>query len=117
MTDEHQQPYDSSLMVSLFLPGAQYEQTYSVEVIRPTRRADKVCKIRYHDRPHILHLEFESGSDSGMAERLLVYHAGILEEYHLPVISMVVYLFRTSMVESPFREESGQEELLTFHFR
>jgi hypothetical protein len=62
-------------------------------------------------------LEFESGADSDMAPRLLTYHAVIFQDHHLPVISLIVYLFRTSMAESPLQEISGQEELLTFHFR
>ncbi|HKF35746.1 MAG TPA: hypothetical protein VKB35_02500, partial [Ktedonobacteraceae bacterium] len=52
-----------------------------------------------------------------MAPRLLTYHAVIFQDHHLPVISLIVYLFHTSMAESPLREVSGQEELLTFRFR
>ncbi len=128
MTDEQQrQPYDSSLKALVqeqaaeilpnFLPGAIFEQTLDIEIIRPTMRADKVYRVQYRDQPHILHLEFESGADSDMAPRLLTYHAVIFQDHHLPVISLIVYLFRTSMAESPLQEISGQEELLTFRFR
>lgn len=127
MSEEQQQPYDSSLKALVqeqaaeilphFLPGVVFEQTLDVEIIRPTMRADKVFRVQYRGQPHILHLEFESGSDGQMAPRLLTYHAVIYQEHLLPVISMIVYLFRTSMVESPHRETSGQEELLTFRFR
>jgi hypothetical protein len=128
MTDEQQrQPYDSSLKALVqeqaaeilpnFLPGAIFEQTLDIEIIRPTMRADKVYRVQYREQPHILHLEFESGADSDMAPRLLTYHAVIFQDHHLPVTALIVYLFRTSMAESPLQEISGQEELLTFHFR
>jgi len=100
----------------VFLPGALYEDTLNVEIIRPAMRVDKVFKVMYREVDHIFHLEFESGSDSDMPSRLLAYHAVLYQEHHLPVISMIVYPFRTKMAVSPWREMSGEEELLTFHF-
>ena|SRR5215469_3168892 len=120
------QAYDASLkalvqeqardILPVFLPGALYEDTLNVEIIRPAMRVDKVFKVMYREVDHIFHLEFESGSDSDMPSRLLAYHAVLYQEHHLPVISMIVYPFRTKMAVSPWREMSGEEELLTFHF-
>jgi len=122
-----QQPYDSSLkalfqeeaagVIPLFLPGARFVEVCDVEVIRPTMRVDRVYKVQYRGKPHIFHLEFETGSDSDMAYRMLLYHVGIYAEHRIPVISIIVYPFRTSIAESPLREISENEELLTFHFR
>ena len=58
MTDEQQrQPYDSSLKALVqeqaaeilpnFLPGAIFELTLDIEIIRPTMRADKVYRVQY----------------------------------------------------------------------
>ncbi|MBV9688769.1 MAG: hypothetical protein JO202_03555 [Ktedonobacteraceae bacterium] len=52
-----------------------------------------------------------------MAQRLLVYHADLLYDYNRPVISLVVYLFKTMVAEPPFKEMSGSEELLSFKYR
>ena len=120
------QAYDSSLkdliqqqardILPLLLPGAVYEETLNVELIRSTMRVDKVYKIKYQAEDHILHLEFESDADSDMASRLLAYNSMLYRDYHLPVLSMIVYPFRVKMAESPLRITSKQQELLTFHF-
>ena len=121
-----QQPYDN-LMKSLFagneqqainafLPGAEYLETLNVEVLRTPMRVDCAYKIVYKHLDHILHVEFESGSNPRMAARLHNYHAHLHYTHDLPVISVVIYLFPTTMVKSPFREMSGDEEIVTFRF-
>ena len=65
---------------------------------------------------HILHLEFETNSDGDMDLRLLEYHAFFWRKYKLPVLSLIVYPFPTTVVESPLEEKSGNEILLTFKF-
>ena len=44
-------------------------------------------------------------------------HGELLLEYLQPVISMVVYLFKSDVVEPHLKEMSGDEELLNFRFR
>src|SRR5437660_2740515 len=120
------QSYDSSLkalvqqqapdMLPLFLPGVVYEETLNVEVIRPTMRVDKVYKVGYRGTEHILHLEFESGADSHMCSRLLAYNSMLYLDHRLPVISMIIYTFRTKMAESPLLVMSGEEAIVTFNF-
>ncbi|MDQ6659778.1 MAG: hypothetical protein M3Z24_02290, partial [Chloroflexota bacterium] len=39
------------------------------------------------------------------------------DKHRKPVISMIIYPFETSIPEPPFREMSGEEALLTFHYR
>lgn len=84
---------------------------------RTTLKADLVYNIRYRDKPHVLNMELQTDDDSDMAIRMLKYHVGLYDKHRLPVISMVIYLFETSIVQSPFREMSGEEKLLIFHFR
>ena len=80
-------------------------------------RADLVYLIQYRGGPHILNLELQTDADSDMAYRMLLYHVELFGKYRLPVISMVMYPFEASIPEPVFREESGQETLLTFHHR
>ncbi|GHO92411.1 hypothetical protein KSF_024590 [Reticulibacter mediterranei] len=129
--DEEQQgqsqTYDASMkelvdrqvkdIVAALLPGASYEDTLNVEIARPLMRTDKVYIIVYRGKKHILHLEFESGKNKRMGARMLAYNAALHLKYNLPVISIVVYLFKTSMAISPFVLEGGDGTITTFHFR
>ncbi|MHB8596771.1 MAG: RpnC/YadD family protein [Ktedonobacteraceae bacterium] len=124
---DQQQPYDNLLkslfegqekqLLPYFLPGAEYLATLNVEVIRPPLRVDRVYKVKYKGKRTIVHLEFESGSNNDMADRLLEYHAYLRRKYTLTVISIIVYPFPTKMVESPLREKLEEQDILIFHFR
>ena len=103
-------------ILPLLLPGAIYERTLTVEQIRPTVRMDKVFKMVYHEQEHILHLEFQIGYDKQLAARLLAYNAGLYRDYHLPVITIVMYPFEVTMAVPPLSIKSGQEEILSFRF-
>ncbi|HEX7733717.1 MAG TPA: hypothetical protein VF458_02595, partial [Ktedonobacteraceae bacterium] len=46
----------------------------------------------------------------------LDYHVYFLKEYKLPVLSLLIYAFPTTVVESPLIEKSGDEVTLTFKF-
>ncbi len=121
------QPYDHALkslmddraaeIIPQLLPEAELVIEQNVEIKRELLRADLVYLIQYKGDPHILNLELQTGSDSEMAQRLLLYHVELHLEYKLPVISVVLYLFETSVPEPPYKEASGDEELLTFHYR
>jgi predicted transposase YdaD len=123
---QYQQPYDSSIksllegsaaeMLPHLLPGAEFVEERNIEVLKPPLRTDRVYLIRYRGQLHILHIELETGADSDMDIRLLVYHVLLFAKYRLPVISIIMYPFRTSIVESPLREMSGQDVLLMFNF-
>lgn len=121
------QQYDTSLkgwvqkqpvqILPELLPGAMYIEDLDIERIKPPMRVDRVFKIWYRNKLHIFHLEFETGADMKNPLRLLAYNALLSYEYELPVISMIVYPFRTAMATSPLVIKSEEEELLTFHFR
>ena len=122
-----QQPYDNALKSLLegqeaqilphILPEAVYQETYTIEVVRNILRTDRVYKILYKGESHILHLEFETSSNQIMGLRLLDYHAYLLRKYEIPVISIIIYPFRTALATSPLVERSAGETILTFHFR
>jgi predicted transposase YdaD len=123
----YQQPYDTSMKAMLqedapeivpqILPGAIFIDALDIEVLPAVVRADQVYQILYHNVPHILHLEFQSTSDAEMAERLLHYHVGLLDRHKRPVISIVIYLFECPTPTPPFRELSGNREILTFYYQ
>ena len=120
------QQYDTTLkdwlrqeagrVLPILLPGAVYEETLSVELIRPTIRADKVFKVVYNDEECIFHTEFESGSDTHMAARLLAYNAILYDDHNMPVISMIIYPFRTKMATSPLEIQTKDKKIITFRF-
>ncbi|MBA2679332.1 MAG: hypothetical protein H0U76_13160 [Ktedonobacteraceae bacterium] len=124
---EQQQPFDNALKSLLegqeaqilqhILPGAIYQETYSIEAVRTILRTDRVYKMLYYGTPHILHLEFQTRVEKDMAARLLEYHAYFYHKYGMPVISIVVYPFRTAMAISPLEETSNGEIILSFAFR
>ncbi len=52
-----------------------------------------------------------------MSSRLLVYNAVLYNEHELPVISIIVYPFRTRLAQSPLHIRTKRDEILTFHFK
>ena len=125
--DGQQQPYDSSFkgwlhahvqsFVPLFLEGAGIEGELNTEILRPPLRTDAVYFMNYRKQPHTLQVEIQSVAERDLVMRLLVYHVLLLREYGRPVISVILYPFKTSMASSPFLEMSGKEELLRLNYR
>ncbi|MBV9231811.1 MAG: hypothetical protein JOZ18_21055 [Chloroflexi bacterium] len=126
MRQHDQQPYDSSVkaifqedtasILPHILEGAEFIDVLDIEVMRPPMRADRAYRIKYDDNLRILILEFQAGEDDDIAYRLLIYRAILWRDYKLPVISMIVYLFRAKMPESPLTDSSENDLPLTFHF-
>src|SRR2546421_1190902 len=126
MSKQHQ-PYDSALK-SLFgneaaeilpniLPGSEFISEQNIENGRTTLKPDLVYNIQYGGKPHILNMELQTGADGDMALRLLKYHVGLYDKHRIPVISMVMYPFETSIPVSPFQEMSGKEVLLALYYK
>lgn len=128
MTNESQsQPYDSALkslvdehaaeMIPEILPDSLFISELNAEIARTNLRPDLVYQIQRKGKPHILNLELQTDKDSDMAYRMLVYHVELYGKHRLPVISMVIYPFETSIPEPVFREEGADEILLEFEHR
>jgi hypothetical protein len=103
-------------VLPLFLPGASYEETLEVEIIRPTLRADKVFKGKYLGDESLFNVEFQTNTDNNLLSRLLVYNSVLYRDHGLPVISIIIYPFRTTMAESPLVISSGKKNIITFDF-
>jgi hypothetical protein len=121
------QPYDSALK-SLFgneaaeilpnlLPGSEFISEQNIEVDRTTLKPDLVYNIQYKGETHILNMELQTGADGDMALRLLKYHVGLYDKHRIPVISMVMYPFETTIPVPPFQEMSGEEVLLALYYK
>src|SRR5690242_17811390 len=118
------QPYDSSTkgilhkygpdLIPYLLPGATYLETLNIEVVRPTMRADRVYRVIYRGREHILHLEFQTSYDRHLPARLLTYNSILYQDYKLPVITVVIYTFETTLAISPLVISSDEEEIIRF---
>ena len=122
-----QQPYDSTLksllrdqaeeLLSLFVEGAEYQDELSEESLKPPLRADRVYLVTYRGKLHVLHIELETATDSEIGERLLEYFGILYRKYKRPMISLVLYPFRTRLPESPLRVTVGDDDVLIFHYR
>ena len=128
MSNESQrQPYDSALkslmedhaaeMLPERHPESRLISEQNAELARTNLRPDLVYLIEYKGKQRILNLELQTNEDSDMAFRMLLYHVELFGKYRLPVISMVMYPFETTIPEPVFREESGDETLLVFQHR
>jgi hypothetical protein len=121
------QPYDNALkalmgdhaaeVIPEFIPEAAVIIEQNNEIKQENLHADLVYFIHYENELHVLNMELQTSSDSDMPARMLRYHVGLHLDYNLPVISVILYLFETSIPTSPYREMSGQKEQLTFHYR
>jgi predicted transposase YdaD len=128
-TDTRQQPYDNLLkrllehqplaIIPFLLPEGDITivEELNIEVLLPPRRTDRVYKALYNRELHILHLEVETSANHNMDKRLLVYHALLLEKYNLPIISIIIYPFKTVPVTSPLKESDADGEILSFRYR
>ncbi len=48
---------------------------------------------------------------------MLSYHVGLLRKHNLPVISVILYPFETTLPVPPFIERSSKKELLRFDYQ
>jgi hypothetical protein len=104
-------------MIPYLLPGATYVKTLNIEIVRPTMRADRVYRVSYRGQDHILHLEFQTSYDADLPARLLVYNSVLYQDYKLPVISVVIYSFQTTIAIPPLVIRSDDEEIIKFNYR
>ena len=123
---QQNQPYDTSLksfleglatqVIPELLSGAEVDEELNGEILKPPLRADRIYRIRYKGERCILQVELETQANSKMAHRLLEYYGILFRKYGKPIISVVIYPFRTTIPESPLRIVVGSEDVLTFHF-
>src|SRR5712692_2508552 len=89
------------------LPEAVYINEENIEIDRTTLRTDLVYRIEYQGELSILDLELQTDADPDMPLRMLKYHVGLYDKHRIPVISVVLYPFKTSIPQPLFEEKSG----------
>jgi len=90
----------------------------NIEALIPPRRNDRVYRIPYKEQMHVVGVEIETSPRTIIPVRLLIYHSLHIEKYYgQPIISMILFPFRTPIPGSPFRATNGDGESVTFHFR
>lgn len=120
------QPYDNDIkalfgqdgahIVPELIAEAQVLAAHNVEVDRSKLKVDLVFRILYQGILAILNIELQSGPDSAMGSRVLQYLVGLHDFYQLPVICVVIYLFRCSVVESPYVIKCGDRTSLILNY-
>jgi len=121
------QPYDSLVkhlfrsearkIVHLLLPGAELVGDVNIEIDRSTLRVDLALKIRYKGVLAILHIEAQSGEDEDMEKRMSIYNAGLHSTHGLPVISILLYLFKCKTVKSPYHVKCADLKCSSCYYR
>src|SRR4051812_12641605 len=62
------------------------------------REIDMLYRIALPDGgERIVHIEWQAVNDGNMCERMLLYHAMILNSYKIPVTGVVIYIGNTKM--------------------
>lgn len=120
------QPYDSLVkhlfrneadkIVPILLQGAELVSHKNVEVNRSTLRVDLALKIRYCEEPAIFHFEAQSDEDQHMEKRMSIYNAGLHSTYGLPVISILLYLFKCATVEPSYHVTCAGRKCLSCYY-
>jgi hypothetical protein len=122
--ESQQQPYDRALkslmedhaaeMVPELVPGARFIEEKNNELTRLNLRADIVYLIEYKGELRILNMELQTDAEKNMAFRMLVYNLELYDKYQLPVISVVLYPFETSIPEPVFQTEASSKTRIRF---
>jgi hypothetical protein len=122
--ESQQQPYDRALkslmedhaaeMVPELVPGARFIEEKNNELTRLNLRADIVYLIEYNGELRILNMELQTDAEKNMAFRMLMYHLELYDKYELPVISVVLYPFETSIPEPVFQTEGSSKTRIRF---
>ena len=108
---------DGAKIIPELIPGVQVEAAYNIEIDRSKLKADLVFKILYKGLLAILNLEMQSGKDSYIGARLLQYIAGLRDFYKdLPILCVVIYLFKCQVEMPPYIIECADKRSIVFDY-
>src|SRR6266852_829278 len=110
---------DPQAFVTWLFPGGTFSGERPHELKHWTLEVDAPLEVIANEQEMLLHLEFQTYNDPGMAERLLRYNVLARSEHKLPVLSCVIYLLKDG--EAPpsplsWKLPNGQE-VLQFHYQ
>jgi len=98
------------------IPGVEFISECNIELDRTIIKPDLVFRGRLQGELAIINMELQSNEDTTMEQRLLLYHAALHHKHKLPVVSVILYPFEANYPVSPYREQSGDNTLLTFNY-
>ncbi len=106
-------------LVSLLLPGAQFEGELVTELQNRTIEADLLYNVIWNRKKAVLHVEFQRRGDSNMGKRLWEYNVLTTYLTGLPVCSFALYLKKGGkVIESPYEQVLPDSEVVhLFYFR
>jgi len=96
------------------LKGTPLEAERNVELNRTTLLTDKVYWATYKGRDIILDGELQVKADPGLQRRLLAYHGSLHDQYKVPVLTLVIFLFEDGPEDLLYEEECADEIFVTF---
>jgi len=98
-------------ILSVFAPGATWLDDLRTELPGANRQADLVWKVEQpKGGPGIVHFELQSTNDDEMDERVVDYAWRIRQRFHLPVLSIVIYLRPDGEMPDPVYHWEWDEE-------
>ena len=122
-----QQAYDSTLkslfqdqtieMISTFIDDIENPVELNETALRPSLRVDRAYMVRRKGKQRIVHIELETSPDSDMPLRMLEYYGILYRKYKIPIISLIICPFKTSITDPPLVIVDDDGEILIFHYR
>ncbi len=108
---------DGAKIIPELIPGVRVEAAQNIEIDRSKLKADLVFKIWYKGLLAVLNLEMQSREDSYIGARLLQYIAGLCDFYKdLPILCVVIYLFKCKVEEPPYIIECADKRSVVFDY-
>ena len=105
------------LLVLIGDRGAQLLSTDVIELPAIKRTVDFVFKLQRGDQVYFRHIEFQAELDTELNRRCFVYDALLLDQYQVPVLTTIIYLFRHRELPEPvFRVELAGREINRWQF-
>lgn len=124
---KRQQIYDNTLkalfgdeaaeIIPRILPHTQVISEQNIEIDRTKLKADLVYYTTYRGTPTILNMELQTKAEKHLEHRLLQYHVGLHAKHELPVVSLLIYPFKTKVQRPPYEEKIAGEVCLTFQYK
>ncbi|HLZ64205.1 MAG TPA: hypothetical protein VKR06_45330 [Ktedonosporobacter sp.] len=98
------------------LEGAIFVDMAETEVIPMPKRLDRVCFAQFRGKLRVINVEWQAGPDPRIVRRLLAYHGILALDYNLPVISILIFLFRCPLPEPMFKDNEEENEGIKLNF-
>lgn len=106
-------------LLSLVIEQALFKEHLPNEFESEESYADALLQIELHNKPCLVHMEFQQSKDARMPYRLLAYNVQAMKHNkYQPVYSCVIYLRKHGkIVESPLVVTyPNDDEILRFHY-